>query len=154
MSSFQDNFEKAVEAAKRPVYKPIVKLIRRHWPPTAPTDKRFAIQIDEFHSDSMIESDAKEALATVKSWLRHVKTLDEIEALRTVENVSDGIYVEYRPRAESAHSFPSEALVESKDRNVRDTAKHKLRDIALRVLQGTKHTRWSHLPRALGGFAE
>ena len=119
---------------KTAIYKPTVKLMRYHWPPSAPAHKSHAVKIDEFSSDSMDARDAREVLAAVNAWIKHVRKLtNDVEAIQTVTRVSDGIYVEHVPHEERGSLFPSPPLVESTDMNVRKAALSKLRDIALRI---------------------
>jgi hypothetical protein len=160
MSDFDENFEKAMAATagrqskqdKKPVYKPAVKLVRYHWPPSAPADKKWAIKIDEITTDSMDERSAKEVLDVVRKWIRIVRTLGEVDAMRTILIVSDGVFVEYRPDAGGSSSlFPSDPLFESRDRSIRDNAARRLRTVALRVVQGTRHPDWRKVPHYLGG---
>jgi hypothetical protein len=108
------------------------------------------VDIDEFSSQPMTESDAKEVVGAVRAWTRYVRKLSsDIEASRSVDRVGDGVFVDYRPHEERGSSFPSVPLVETKDREKRDAAVRKLRSIALRIRQGTRHPSYSQLPPEL-----
>lgn len=148
MSTFDDNYQRALGAVeKTKPYEPAVKIAKAYG-----ASGQYQVVLndkpaDPFRTDWMSKNDAKEVLAAFKAWFRRIRKLgDDVEALRTVETISNGLYVEYRPKEESGQSFPEPALIETTDRKRLKTMQRRLEFVALAVRQNVSSPTTGHLP--------
>lgn len=145
MSTFDENFQKALAAAaperKKPVPKVLVKVQLKKAYGGSRDESHFVdvtVGYKTFHSRFMDQRDAAECVPAIKAWFRYVKALPtDLEAIQTVKIISKGLYLDINP---GSQLFPHPALVEGGGKEL--AGRKFFANAALAVRQGTSTPRW------------